>query len=151
MRTLILTLVACVALVMPVSCMQHNGNIGDYFGSWKLESIIADGEPRTDYRDNLFFQFQSTVLGINSVEAHHTSETRFGTWEEKDSQTLLIEFGHKADGADAATRRFTPPAILELNPDGITVCHIDELNSKHMRLSYTGIEHQQILLTFKKQ
>lgn len=109
-------------------CMQHNGHIGDWFGTWKLTSLEIDGAENPDYEGNLFFQFQSDVVSIVEVDTHISNmhSDSFGTWSQ-DGSTLVLNFGYTAD-QDAA---FAPPAIVEFER-GENILHIAESSSKTM-------------------
>lgn len=79
------------AVLMGESCSRNNGDIGVWFGLWKVESIEVDGEPAADYDGNVFFQFQGKVFNMRKITEHHVYTDCFGNWEEK-GETLKLTF-----------------------------------------------------------
>lgn len=80
-------------------CTHNNGDIGPWFGTWKLEKITIDGEPDSQYGANIFWKFQTGVFSMVEV----TSDTPakgyneiFGTWNE-DNGYLFLDFNHHDD------------------------------------------------------
>lgn len=105
----LLIMTACLGLS---GCMQHNGRIGDWFGTWKLTEIEVNGSKDTEYDDNIFFQFQTDVVRIVEVDVSTSNSFKdcFGSWSDREA-TLVLDFGYTADNMDAG---FTPPAITRL-------------------------------------
>ena len=96
MRILIKHFIAGIIACLTLSgCMQHNGDIGDWFGTWKLESITIDGTESADYQDTIFFQFQTDKVRIVAIdlELPATRTECFGMWTETD-KTLTIDLSH---------------------------------------------------------
>lgn len=68
-------LFAIVIALIFAACNRNNGDIGDLFGEWRLESMTADGEPVQLYTQKddasipiLFtWAFQGNVVRINSI------------------------------------------------------------------------------------
>ena len=46
--SIITVLLVLIATVLP-SCTQNDGNIGDWFGHWKLLSVTVNGEENEEY------------------------------------------------------------------------------------------------------
>ena len=85
MKKLINTLLALVALLPLAGCTHNNGDIGPWFGQWRIESITINGEKDTDYKGNLFFAFQSSVLRISTTNTQtHETGSLYSNWEEVD-------------------------------------------------------------------
>lgn len=93
MRTLIISL---LSIFMLSSCMHNNGDIGDYFGTWKVKTISVDGETDASYSGNVFFQFQSDVVRLVQNRSNYDITEYFGTWE-GDENTLIIDLDHKVN------------------------------------------------------
>ncbi len=58
-----LTFAVC-ALILSLlsSCRMNNGDIGDFFGTWYMESMTVDGEPNPELpHERLFWSFQLTI------------------------------------------------------------------------------------------
>lgn len=149
MRTLITKLVFGLAACLTLSgCMQHNGNIGDWFGTWKLETITVNGAEDRSYQGNIFFQFQTDIVRIVQVDVSAPTPGRtecFGRWEENDG-ILTLDFSYSAEGIN----HFTPMPETLLDK-GINLLTIDSQTSKKMRL--TGEKNdpaQTVVYTFRK-
>ena len=83
MKKLIYTLFALVALLPLAGCTHNNGDIGPWFGQWRVENITVNGEKDAEYKGNLFFAFQSSVLRISTTNTQtHEMSTLFSNWEE---------------------------------------------------------------------
>ena len=109
----ILKLLILTALLGLSGCMQHNGRIGDWFGTWKLTEIKVDGTADQTYDGNIFFQFQTNVVRIVEVDVTTSNAYKdcFGSWSDDDA-TLVLNFSYTADGRDD---NFNPPAITRLS------------------------------------
>lgn len=146
LKRALLTLTACFGLT---GCMQHNGDIGNWFGTWKLQSIDIDGTNDDSYQGNIFFQFQTSIVRI--VEVYPEVSTKFsdcfGSWEEEGS-TLILNFTYDADGK---TGNFTPQSQTLLQR-AENVLHIVESSSKTMVWTMqTDDPEQTITYSLKKQ
>ncbi len=125
----ILLLTVCFSLM---GCMQHNGHIGDWFGTWKLTSMEIDGVENDEYQGNIFFQFQSNIVRIVEVDTKTSNKFKdgFGTWSQEGA-TLVLNFGYTADN----TSPYVPPTIIDFTRDK-NVIHISESSSKSMVWTY---------------
>ena len=47
-------LMASVVLFCMTGCIHHNGNIGHWFGKWKLTQITVNEESDTTYNGNIY-------------------------------------------------------------------------------------------------
>ena len=94
-KTLLYISLLTVVLVLG-SCTRNHGDIGIWFGTWHVESIVKAGgiyqyivpvEVEGDY----FFQFQSKVFRVSQVKEHNQLVESFGTWEENgDKMTITF-------------------------------------------------------------
>lgn len=79
------------------SCMQCNGYIGIWFGSWVVEEITVDGEPDPAYPPEarrIFINFQGKVFGLAPMDMEYV----MGSWEESgDNLVLHAAFNAIAD------------------------------------------------------
>ncbi len=83
-----------------VACTQNNGNIGHWFGQWKVERITIDGIDAPDYQGNYFFCFQSGVFGVRTAAGDMT----FARWtEDKNTGIVTVSF-KEAHGVSEACR-----------------------------------------------
>lgn len=133
MRILKYTLLALACGLAFCGCMQHHGNIGNWFGTWQLTSMEIDGAEVSGYAGNIFFQFQTDIVRIVEVEpgTSHDYEQCFGHWSDDDS-TLTLDLSYDADGM---LSHFTPPPATMLIY-GINVLHIVKADSKSMVWTY---------------
>lgn len=85
MKAIYYKVVCTLALLFALTgCMHNNGNIGPWFGQWKVERLTIDGKDDPDYAGNAFFRFQSSVFSICvSNPEQHVATIYYGTWEEK--------------------------------------------------------------------
>lgn len=143
---ILMKLLPLLALMLS-SCMQHNGDIGDWFGTWKVESITIDGVEDAAYEGNLFFQFQTDIVCLNLVDTDvSNSSTRvFGRWKEEGS-TLILDFSYYAEEQGGS---FTPPSNTYLAHDE-NILRLKKDGSR--RMTWTLEQPAQVITyTLKKQ
>ena len=126
MTTKASTIIAVVLAIVAAACTHNNGDIGPWFGAWKVEAITVDGAPKADYGGNLFFEFQSTVVKMCLVGDHHSTTNVMGNWDE-DGGVLHLNFPDP---------RHQPIAVTSLPAD----CRLSVKwsGSRHMTLSWTS-------------
>ncbi len=145
MRTLIRTLTLLLLSIPASSCMQHNGDIGEFFGTWKLTSLTIDNNEDPAYNHNVFFQFQTNVIRVVKVEPHQLFSNHFGQWS-REGQTLCLDFGFTAN----APSEYEAPQYLYLT-NGKNMLHIVKLSSRNMELTL-GLENgSTVRYRLKKQ
>ncbi len=100
MRALSIKLLLLCALCLS-SCMQHNGDIGDWFGTWHLQTITIDGNEDTAYQGNYFFQFQTDKVRLSEVATNYPEllDECFGRWKQDDN-TLTLDFSYTSNSGD---------------------------------------------------
>ena len=74
-----------------VSCTRNHGDIGIWFGTWHVESIMADGT-HINVNGDYFFQFQNKVFRISLVSDHEQTIESFGTWDDSTEGKMIISF-----------------------------------------------------------
>ncbi|MGN0213210.1 MAG: lipocalin family protein [Muribaculaceae bacterium] len=79
-------------MLIVASCTSNNGDIGPWFGIWRVTEITTDGVPDEDYEGNMFFKFQNTVFEMLLVYDDHSADTRFGTWKDEGNGILTVSF-----------------------------------------------------------
>lgn len=94
MRTLISSLLLIFAAL--TSCMHNDGDIGNLFGTWKIDSITIDGEEDTKYDDNVFVQFQTEVVRLVEVQHNYDYVEYYGSWS-RDGKNLLLDLHYTVD------------------------------------------------------
>lgn len=144
-RLLIYTLLLAATLVGLNSCMQHNGYIGDWFGTWKLRAIELDGTPVEDYRGDIFFQFQTEIVRTVKVAPHQGYSERFGSWKDEGS-TLILDFSYTADVSTIHTP--LPETYLEKAKN---LLQITERNSREMTWVLERSDGVVVTYILKKQ
>lgn len=86
---------AMVAVVLLSGCVHNNGDIGDWFGMWKIERITIDGEDDPEYKSDAFIAFQSTVFMVRVSYPEISSGYQYmGRWSEGEGK-LTLEFNTK--------------------------------------------------------
>ncbi|MDE7407637.1 MAG: lipocalin-like domain-containing protein, partial [Muribaculaceae bacterium] len=120
---------------MSAACTSHNGgDIGPYFGQWKLESITIDGEIDDEYTGNVFWQFQENVIDILEIVDLHGVIQHFGTWS-ADGTVLTLQYTYGDSHWPSGTGPYAPPASVHL-PSGIFSMNVISVSSGKMKLSY---------------
>lgn len=157
MKKLITTYLFAIGIaVIFAACNRNNGDIGDLFGEWRLESMTADGEPVQLYskKDDasipiLFtWAFQGNVVRINSIYPNSHITECYGTWKRDfDNNILELKFIYK-DSKEDTKYLYTPHEMLCLSPDGITRLDIVRFRNKKLEVKYVapdGIEYSYYL------
>lgn len=126
-------------------CMQHNGDIGDWFGTWKLESIEVNGATDASYADNVFFQFQTDVVRMVAVLPYQAYSDRFGSWEQ-DGNTLILNYSYTAAG----TQQIHNPLPQTYLDKAANILQISEMTSRRMTWRYEKPD-SVIVYTLRKQ
>lgn len=142
-----LILPLCLLAVLLGSCTRNNGDIGHYFGEWRLEAMTADGEEVTLYDvpadpDNGFgpvqvytFAFQDNVIRINTIFKYHEFESSVGSWVDCGDK-LEFDFSHSDDLNDSYG--YAAPSILHFSDTGTTLLDIDRHDGGKLVLSQTA-------------
>ena len=92
MKQIAKNMILLAAMLMVASCTTNNGDIGPWFGTWRVTEITTDGVADADYRGNMFFKFQSTVFEMLLVHDDHGTENRFGIWNDDGKGNLTVSF-----------------------------------------------------------
>lgn len=98
-RKLKLAIALVLFIVGLCGCTRNNGDIGPWFGTWKLTEITIDGTPEASYGGNVFWKFQNDVfvmLRRNMNPNESSAENRYGTWSESNDY-LFIDFTNYDD------------------------------------------------------
>ena len=87
----LISLLATIAVTLFFSCTRNNGDIGDWFGTWRVDELNIDGEPDPDYAPPyMIFKFQSSVVSIVwPDDANHSVPGCTGTWKQEGDKLLL--------------------------------------------------------------
>lgn len=141
MRTKIIgTLLVMLVCVMAGSCTRNDGDIGDFFGIWRVTSLTIDDEPVEEYGGTLYFMFQSSVYGQKIMdEEKQWDDNVYASWRQE-GNTLIIDFSDE---------RYEPFAITGMS-DGVNYVDIVSMSSKNMELSYINPEGVKYGYVLKK-
>lgn len=142
MRTLIISLLSIVLLS---GCMHNNGDIGNYFGTWHVESISVDDESDLNYSGNIFFQFQSDVVRLVENRGNNDLTEFFGTWVDNGAD-IVLNFGYKVDTESDV---YNIPSVTRL-VKGENIINVTYSGSSKMKWSFTSDGHN-ITYTLNKQ
>ena len=103
-RKLAVALVSVMVMTGISSCTRNNGDIGPWFGTWKLTEITVDGTSDAGYEGNIFWKFQNDVfemVRVNQDDVESYADTHYATWNE-DNGYLFVNFRNSDDNNPAA-------------------------------------------------
>lgn len=86
-------MLALLAMLL-CACTRNDGDIGRFFGQWKLVGITRGGVDDTSYKGNMYWSFQNSTIEMKEVTEDHVSYQTFGNWHEADN-TLFLSFPDK--------------------------------------------------------
>lgn len=111
MKHTLLYIVAFATLLICGGC-QNDGNIGDLFGTWRVDSYERDGA-QVEIRGGATFSFQNSVVNaVLTVDDYGTNWSRFGSWEQPDDKTMRLDFTHHDDNTAVGTGIYAAPEWL---------------------------------------
>lgn len=134
-RMILAIMLLCVPMLS--GCTHNNGDIGDWFGRWKLLSITADGEQVNI--PQCFWSFQNQVLQIDylsSTNYEHDTYFCVATWSEPSENTLVIDFNHSDNTVNQGDVYYTPFSFLHLPAKKASTLSITERSSDKVTLKY---------------
>lgn len=131
--------VAFVAVLLG-GCTHNNGDIGPFFGTWKLSSITVDGVPDPDYGDNVVWKFQANVVAMVRINNRHETNESIGTWIDLGRQEIQMDFIYCDDVFPEGSDRYSPLAETHL-PKGSFRLAVMALSSGDMKLRYSDPEN----------
>ena len=104
MKTLFSLFIALMTFAGLASCTDNNGDIGDWFGTWKMTSMATDES--IESVDDIFWKFQNNVVSIIKVDDdQHLNQESFGTWAQT-GDVLALDFTHHDDSGSGP---YIPP------------------------------------------
>ena len=120
-------------------CTQNDGNIGDWFGTWRLAEIQIDGQPDESYAGNVVWKFHSDIVSIMTVDdAEHEALPAWGTWSEAEG-VLTLNFTYSDSDNPNEWDKYTPPASTHI-PAGITRIDVVKLSTAEIVLKYVATD-----------
>ena len=140
-RGLLLLTLLMVMVALTPGCTRNNGDIGDWFGTWRLEEITVDGEDDPDYpRPAMIWKFQGPIIQLLLPDdATHQCQAGTGSWHTDDGY-LYVDFSWKIDGGWYDVIHLAEQSRLK-------VLH---LSGSSMRLEYTSPESKVYTYRLRK-
>ncbi len=133
-----------------VTACQNNGDIGDLFGSWRVDSYTIDGQLQTGAPEKTVFSFQSSVVNVSLItDEFGGAYQRFGTWRETD-EDFVFDFTHHDNTTSSGTDLYQAPEWLNFSSDALMVLHKDERSSRSMTLSISDAQNRRHVYILSK-
>ncbi len=132
-------LTALITSIISSGCNSNNGDIGPWYGQWKLTEIRVNGQVDTQYTGNIFWAFQNSVIQMTEIISELDYNSRWGSWSQQGDE-LTLDFGHHDDSSvsDPSTAwRYSPPAATHLIA-GVNQLHIVKLSDSNIELTYNS-------------
>ncbi len=150
MKKIYSILLVALIIVATLSCTRNNGDIGDYFVTWKLEKMTINGSVDAQYEGNVFWAFQSQVICMKRVDnAVHTYTDGWGEWEEKGKVLEFNFFGTDNDNPNPGSPKYSPLPETHL-PKGVSLLDVLSLSGSKMELRYISDDSCEIRYYLKK-
>lgn len=115
-------------------CTHNNGDIGPFFGMWKLSELTINGEVDPDYKGNVVWKFQASAVSMLRILEHHEAFECYGTWAVVDERVQMQFIYHDNSDPDG-TWKYAPLPETYL-PSGTFALEIVRLSSGRMHLAY---------------
>lgn len=138
----IIILTAVINLL--TGCTRNNGDIGPWFGTWKLDEITIDGNVSEEYDGNVFWKFHNNVFEMVKMmtdDKGHGYGTCFATWSEADGY-LIIDFRQHDDqyNPEDWNGLYRPFLETHLPVNGVADIKIVKLSGSKAQLTYYSSE-----------
>ncbi len=117
-------------------CTRNNGDIGEWFGTWKVTEITIDGAVDTTYQGNMFWMFQTSVICMRTIDDNHGYSDHWGTWRELPDGALELNFTHHDNDNETGSWKYRPAPASHL-PAAVNTLHILRLTGSTATLTYT--------------
>lgn len=147
---LILIIALCISFN---ACTHNNGDIGNLFGTWKLQSITINGEIDSTYQNNVLWKFQATVMSmIRANDVTHERQEGWGSWEYANDETqLVVNFTHTDDyNPKTGSSKYSPLPETYIPKASISTLDIIELNNSKLTLKYISEDGKEYIYKFKR-
>lgn len=108
-------IIPLILVLLSIGCTRNDGDIGPWYGQWKLVELTSASQPVAGYKDNIFFAFQNNIIQIVTIKSEVDEAICWGEWKEQDNK-LVLDFDHREDASDEDNWNYTPPAILGFSP-----------------------------------
>lgn len=137
-------------------CTRNNGDIGDWFGTWQMTEVAADGVADEGYAANVFWKFQNNVISlvrVNTGTGEHSRSQVWGTWKDEDDY-LFLDFTYSEDatpGDPNGTNQYIPLAETHLPYGEVSALRIESRKGGEVRLKYQAADGVAYMYTLNKQ
>lgn len=152
--------IAAFVLFMTVvlsACTQNNGNIGLWFGHWKVTEITINGTTADSYSGNLFFSFQSKVFA-QMQKWGEAYDQRFANFEDC-GDYIIITFPYVTNeegnpvydenGNLVTEDHFKPLEITHMSM-GENILNVDQANGGKLQLSMVDAAGETVVFRLEK-
>ena len=134
---------------MSTGCTKTDGDIGDWFGSWHLETILINGEEEASYSENpeIMFSFQGNIFNAAYMERSEI----YGSWSYA-GEVLTLIADYNAGGGANLTHLFNPfPVVMHFPADVDKIeITVTEINSKTMQWQFINQNGNLLTYNFRK-
>lgn len=89
LRNLYISSLLVLILSLCAGCTHNNGDIGPFFGKWKMQRMTINGVDDASYKCNVFWSFQSSTIGFIRVVSDTRYNDTFGNWAVDDAYTTM--------------------------------------------------------------
>ncbi|MGN0223591.1 MAG: hypothetical protein ACI4AM_06160 [Muribaculaceae bacterium] len=145
-----LTYILIILTAALATACQNNGDIGDLYGSWRVDSYTIDGNLQEGRPTQTVFSFQSTVVNVSLITDEYGGYwQRFGTWSETDTE-FIFDFTHHDNKNAPGTGMYEAPEWLNFTSDAPMVLHKDQRSSREMTLSFSDLQGRRHVYVLKK-
>ncbi|MBO5455749.1 MAG: lipocalin-like domain-containing protein [Muribaculaceae bacterium] len=135
--------------LLQLGCTRNNGDIGDLFGTWRLDTLTEDGKELDLYGGMTkvyTWAFQSHIIRVQDIRNNMDHSNCYGTWI-REENFLILDFTHKND---SGTTGFHPPVPLHFDSSGITKLTVEHLSSRKMQVSYKNADDVEYVYHLRK-
>lgn len=144
-RKLLTILIVTASMLLPSGCTHNNGDIGPWFGQWKMTRMDIDGVADAEYQGNIYWSFQTNIFQMKKITpgvVNH-ADTRWGTWSEE-GDCLLLNFTYSSALTPPGSGVYTPLPETYIPADQVSRLEILKRPGDSMELSFTTPQGKQI-------
>lgn len=143
-------------LLAGTACTVNNGDIGDLYGTWNIESVTVDGQPYDSWATDDFpyttVEFQNNICMIKRIGKYHDMVVRVSTWSwtggsSIDHNVISLDFNHSDDNNPASTGIYEAPAWLLLG--GMTKADFQVTYPDRRTMLWTTVTDDGLTISFR--
>ncbi len=138
-------------MMVTMSACYNDGDIGNLYGFWRIESYTIDGEDAmTEMVENTIFSFQNDIVQVKwPVDDYLTYNYTTGTWT-REGNEMSLNFTHHDDQYAHGTGIYEAPAWLSMTSSEIMHMTYTSDASHRFNLSWVDPQGRHIAYTFDK-